>query len=73
MKQFEFISAKRLDKIVNYLFIDENVFQIHVIVRYLIAHLIMLNVNVFDSFMMLKVFDENDNALIVIENNNHLK
>ena len=33
----------------------------------------ILNVNVFNSFIMLKVFDENDNALIIIKDNNHLK
>ena len=33
----------------------------------------LLNVNVFNSFIMLRVFDENDNALIILEDNNRLK
>ena len=33
----------------------------------------MLNINVFDSFIMLRIFNENDNVLIIVENNNHLK
>ena len=33
----------------------------------------MLNVNLFDWFIMLKFFNENDNVLIVIEDNNYLK
>ena len=33
----------------------------------------MLNVNVFNLFIMLRVFNENNNALIVIEDKNQLK
>ena len=33
----------------------------------------MLNVNVFDLFIMLRVFNESDNALIIVENNDRLK
>ena len=69
----EFIPAKCFNKVINHLFVRENVFQIHIAVRYLIAHLIMLNVNMLNSFIMLRVFDKDDNALIIIENNNHLK
>ena len=71
-KQFELVSAKCLNKVINHLFVHENVFQIHIIVRYLIAHLIMLNVNVLNSFIMLKIFNENDNVLIIVEDNNRL-
>ena len=73
MKQFELVSAKCFNKIVNYLFIDENVFYIYFIVRYLIVYLMILNINIFDSFIMLRVFNENDNVLIVVEDNNRLK
>ena len=73
MKLFEFVSAECFDKIINYLFIYKNVFKIHIVVDNLISYLIMLNVNVFDSFIMLRVFNKNDNALIIVENNNYLK
>ena len=33
----------------------------------------MLNVNMFNSFVMLRIFDKSDNALIVIEDNNRLQ
>ena len=33
----------------------------------------ILNIDMFDSFIMLKVFNENDNVLIIIEDNNRLK
>ena len=33
----------------------------------------MLNVNIFDSFIMSKVFNENNNVLIIVENNARLK
>ena len=73
MKLFEFVFIKCFDKVINHLFIRENVFKIHIIVDNLISYLIMLNINVFDSFIMLRVFDENDNVLIIIENNDRLK
>ena len=69
----EFIFAKCFNKIINHLFIRENVFKIHIVVDNLISYLIMLNVNVLDSFIMLKNFNENDNVLIIVENNNRLK
>ena len=72
-KLFEFVPAECFDKIINHLFIRENVFKIHIVVDNLISYLMMLNVNVFDSFMMLKVFNENDNVLIIVENNKRLK
>ena len=73
MKLFESISAECFNKVINHLFIRENVFKIHIIVDNLIAYLMMLNVNMFNSFIMLKVFNENDNALIIIEDNNRLQ
>ena len=72
-KMLEFISTECFDKTVNYLFIRENIFQIHIVIRYLISYLIMLNINMLNSFIMLKVFNKNDNALIIVENNNRLK
>ena len=72
-KLLEFVPAKYFNKVINHLFVYENVFQIHIVVRYLIAHLMMLNVNIFNSFMMLRIFDKNYNVLIIFENNNHLK
>ena len=73
MKLFEFVSAECLNKIINHLFIEKYVFKIHIVVDNLISYLIMLSVNVLDSFIMLKIFNENDNALIVVEDNNRLK
>ena len=73
MKLFEFIPIKCFDKIINHLFVHKIIFKIHIVIDNLISYLMMLNVNVFDSFMMLRVFDENDNVLIIIEDNNHLK
>ena len=70
---FEFVSAECFDKIINHLFVRENVFKIHIVVDNLISYLMMLDINVFDSFIMLKVFNENDNALIIFEDNNRLK
>ena len=72
-KLLEFVSAECFNKIINHLFIRENVFKIHIVVDNLISYLMMLNINMLDSFMMLKNFNENDNALIIIENNNRLK
>ena len=72
-KLLEFVSAECFDKVINHLFVRENVFQIHIVINYLISYLMMLNVNVFDSFIMLRVFDECDNVLIIIKNNNRLK
>ena len=72
-KLFEFVSAKCFDKIINHLFVRENVFKIHIVVDNLISYLMMLNINVFNSFIMLKTFDESDNVLIVFEDNNRLK
>ena len=73
MKLFEFVSAECFDKIINHLFIRENIFKIHIVIDNLILYLMMLNINVFDSFIMLKIFNENDNILIVAENHNRLK
>ena len=72
-KLLEFVPAECFDKVINHLFVRENVFQIHIIVRYLIAYLMMLNVNVLDSFIMLKILNKNDNVLIISEDNNRLK
>ena len=72
-KLFEFVSAKCFNKVINHLFIRENIFKIHIIVDNLISYLMMLNVNVFDSFIMLRIFNESDNDLIVLEDNNRLK
>ena len=72
-KLFEFVSAKCFNKIINHLFIRENVFKIHIIIDNLTSYSIMLNVNVFNSFIMLRIFNENDNVLIIFENNNRLK
>ena len=72
-KLFEFIPIKCFNKIINYLFVYKNVFKIHIVVDNLISYLIMLNVNVFNSFIILKVFNESDNVLIVVENNDRLK
>ena len=72
MKLFEFIFIERFNKIINHLFIYKNVFKIHIIVDNLISYLMMLNINVFNSFMMLRIFNENDNVLIIVKNNNYL-
>ena len=72
-KLFEFVSAECFDKIIDHLFIRENVFKIHIIVDNLTSYSIMLNVNVFDLFIMLRIFDESDNVLIVFEDNDRLK
>ena len=34
---------------------------------------IMLNINIFNLFIILKIFNKNDNILIIIKNNNYLK
>ena len=57
MKGFKFIFVKDLNKIINYLLIDRNVFEIDVTIRYLIANLIMLNVNMLNSIVMLRILD----------------
>ena len=73
MKLLEFVSIKCFNKIINHLFIRENVFKIHIIVDNLISYSMILNINVFDLFIMLRIFNENDNALIIFEDNNRLK
>ena len=47
--------------------------QIDIIINYLIAHLMILNVNIFNTIMMLKILNERNYVLIIIINNNHLK
>ena len=70
---FEFVPAEYFDKIINHLFVYKNVFKIHIVVDNLTSYLMMLNVNMFNSFMMLRILNKNDNALIIVENNNRLK
>ena len=72
-KLLEFVPTKCFDKVINHLLVRENVFKIHIVVDNLISYLMMLNVNVFDSFIMLKIFNENDNVLIILKDNNRLK
>ena len=71
-EQFELVFIKFFDKTINHLFVCENVFKIHIIVDNLILYSMMLNVDVFNSFMMLRVFNEDDNVLIVVEDNDRL-
>ena len=56
MKLLEFILIKCFNKIINHLFIRENIFKIYIIIDNLISYSIMLNVDIFNSFIMLKVF-----------------
>ena len=72
-KLLEFVPAECFDKTINHLFVRENVFKIHIAVDNLTSYSMMLDVNVLDSFMILRVLDENDSALIVFEDNNRLK
>ena len=55
MKKFEFISIENFNKIIDDLFIDKNIFKIYIIINNLIANLIILNINIFNSIIILKI------------------
>ena len=73
MKKLKFISTECLNKIINNLFINKNVFKINIAINNLISYLIILNINIFNSFIMLRILYKGDNVLIIIENNDYLK
>ena len=73
MKKLEFVSIKYFNKIINDLFINKNVFKIDIIINNLISYLIILNINIFDLFIILKILYKSDSVLIIIKNNNYLK
>ena len=72
-KKLEFISIKYFDKIINNLLINENIFKINIIISNLISYLIILNINIFNLFIILRILRKSDNVLIIIKNNNYLK
>ena len=55
MKEFEFISIENFNKIIDDLFIDKNIFKIYIIINNLIANLIILNINIFNSIIILRI------------------
>ena len=73
IKELEFILIEYFNKVVNNLFVNENVFKINIVINNLILYLIMLNINIFDLFIMLRILHKGDNILIIIKNNNCLK
>ena len=55
IKEFKFISIENFNKIIDDLFIDKNVFEIYIIIDNLIANLIILNIDIFNSIIILRI------------------
>lgn len=54
-KGFKFVSAQGLGKAVGDLFVGGNVLEIHIAIRYLAAHPMVLNIDVLDTAMVLRI------------------
>ena len=72
MKLFKFIFIKYFNKIVNYLFINKNIFENNNIDNNLFSHVIMLYINIFNTRIKLRIFNQNYNFLIIIIENDDL-
>ena len=57
MKSFKFVFAKCFDKIVNYLFINKNIFENNNIDDNLFSYVIMLYIDMFNTRIKLRVFN----------------
>ena len=72
-KDNEFVEAEGFDKIVDYLFIREYELHVHGVVIDFFTHEMMSDINVLDASMELSVLDEDNYALIVVEDYNDLR
>ena len=57
MKSFKFVFIKCFNKIVNYLFINKNIFKNNNIDDNLFSYIIILYINIFNTHMKLKIFN----------------
>ena len=73
MKELKFVSVESLNKTIDYLLIDKNVFEIDIIIDNLIANSIILNIDIFNIIIILKILYQDNNILIIVEENNYLK
>ena len=67
-KRFKFVFRKDFNEIVDYLKISENIIEIKNIVSNFFANSIMLNFHMLYSDMKLKIFNQDDNVLIIAMN-----
>ena len=72
-KDNEFIETEGFDEIVDYLFIREYELHVHDIVIDFFTHEMMSDINVLDANMKLSVLNEDNCALIVVEDYNNLR
>ena len=57
MKLFKFIFIKYFNKIVNYLFINKNIFKNNNINNNLFLYIMILYINIFNTRIKLKIFN----------------
>lgn len=72
-KEFEFVSTEGFGEVIGDLFVGGNVLEVHIAIGNLTANSMVLNVDMLDSTMVLRVLCQGDCALIVIEDNDRLK
>ena len=72
-KDNEFVEAEGFDEIVDYLFIRGYELHVHDVVIDFFTHEIMSDINMLDASIKLSVFNENNYALIVVEDYNNLR
>ena len=72
-KDNEFVEAEGFDEIVDYLFIREYELYVHDVVIDFFTHEIMSDINVLDTSMKLSVLNEDNYALIIVEDYNNLR
>ena len=71
-KNNEFVEAEGFNETVDYLFIREYELHVHDVVIDFFTHEMMSDINVLNASMKLSVLNENNCALIVIEDYNDL-
>ena len=69
---FKFVFVKYFDKIIDYLFINKNIFENNNIDDNLFSHVIMLYIDIFNTRIKLRIFSQNYNFLIITIKNNNL-
>ena len=57
MKSFKFVFTKYFDKIIDYLFINKNIFKNNNIGDDLFSHIMILYINIFNTRIKLKFFN----------------
>ena len=72
-KDNEFVEAEGFDEIVDHLFIREYELYVHDVVIDFFTHEMVSDVNMLDASMKLSVLNEDNCALIVVEDYNDLR